>query len=221
MIVEPIFLLSGVIVIWTYLHGGAHGVPVAAFVISGYVPLTLWRHLSNSVRVMSMSYGLLYHRRITVFDVIIARSLTEIAAVSTAGLLVYFLLLSVGVVSWVEDPPLVLAGWLLMCWFSFGISCIVAGLSEKSEVLVNLIAPTQYLLLPISGCFFMVAWIPASLHPYILAVPLVHPYEIIRAGFFGSTVETYYSFPYIITWSAISVPLGIWSMSSSRKTLSG
>ncbi|GAU82911.1 capsular polysaccharide ABC transporter permease protein KpsM [Bosea sp. BIWAKO-01] len=222
LIVEPIFLLSGVIVIWTFLHpSGAHGVSVAAFVISGYLPLTLWRHLSGAVRVMSMGYGLLYHRRITVFDIILARTLTEIAGVSTAGLVVFFMLLSVGVVPWVEDPPLVLAGWLMMCWFGFGASCLVAGLSEKSEVLENLIQPTQYLIMPISGCFFMVSWLPKSVQDYALLVPLVHIYEMFRAGFFGETVETRYSTAYVVIWSIALTGLGIWAMASSRKLLGG
>lgn len=221
MIVEPIFLLSGVIMIWTFLHpSGAHGASVAAFVISGYVPLTLWRHLSSSVRVMSMNYGLLYHRRITVFDIIVARTLTEIAGVGAAGLIVYFMLLSVGVVPWVKYPPLVLAGWLLMCWFGFGVSCLVAGLSEKSEVLENLIQPAQYLIMPISGCFFMVAWLPKAAQEYALFVPLIHIYEIFRAGIFGESFETHYSFSYIIVWSSIVTALGIISMLSSRRSLS-
>lgn len=220
MIVEPIFLLSGVIVIWTYLHsGGGHGVSVAAFVISGYVPLTLWRHLSGSVRIMSGSYGLLYHRRITVFDILIARTLTEIASVGAAGLIVYFMLLSVGVVSWLENPTLVLVGWLLMCWFGFGVSCLIAGLSEKSEVLENLIQPAQYLLMPISGCFFMVSWLPKTAGNYALFVPLVHIYEIFRSGIFGSKVQTSYSIEYVVVFSTIITMLGFYSMISSRKKL--
>lgn len=221
MLVEPIFLLTGVLLIWTFLHPtGAHGISVAAFVISGYVPLTLWRHLSSSVRLMSSNYGVLYHRRITVLDIMIARTLTEIAAVGGAGAVVYFLLFTVGAVPWVGDPALVLAGWLLMCWFGFGVSCLVAGLSEKSEILQNLIQPVQYLLMPISGCFFMVSWLPRSAQELALYVPLIHIYEIFRAGMFGRHVETHYSFSYIIIWSIFISALGMWSYFSSRSTLS-
>ncbi|HEV7324991.1 MAG TPA: ABC transporter permease [Bosea sp. (in: a-proteobacteria)] len=222
LIVEPIFLLGGVIVIWTLLHpNGAHGISLTAFVMSGYLPLTLWRHLSNSVRVMSGSYGLLYHRRITVFDIIISRTLTEIAGVAAAGVIVYFMLLSLDFISPIEDASFVLLGWLMMCWFGFGVSCLVAGLSEKSEVLENLIQPTQYLMMPISGCFFMVTWLPKSVQDYALAVPLVHIYEIFRAGFFGRAVETHYSIAYVVVWSIGMTALGIWAMASSRKRLGG
>lgn len=221
LIIEPIFLLAGVILIWTYLHPNrGHGVSIAAFVISGYGPLTLWRHLLAAQRVMSMSAGLLYHRRITVFDIIIARTLTEIASVGAAGLIVYFMLLSVGAIPWVENPRLVLAGWLLMCWFGFGVSCIVAGLSEKSEVVENLIQPIQYLMLPISGVFFMVSWLPASVRPYITLVPQVNIFELIRDGFFGVYADTYYSISYIVVWASISSLIGLSLLNSARKNLS-
>jgi len=220
LIVEPMFLVGGVVVLWTFLHPtGAHGVSVAAFVISGYMPLTLWRHLSNSVRVMSSNYSLLYHRRISVFDILIARTVTEIAGVGAAGLVVYFMLLSVGLVAWIDDLSLVLAGWLMMSWLGFSMTCIVAGLSEKSEVLENLIQPTQYLLLPLSGAFFMVSWLPKSVQERALAIPLVHIYEMFRAGFFGHTVETHYSIGYVAIWATVLNALGIWAVASSRKTL--
>ncbi len=220
LIVEPMFLVGGVIVLWTFLHPtGAHGVSVAAFVISGYMPLTLWRHLSNAIRVMSGNYSLLYHRRISVFDILVARTVTEIAGVSAAGLVVYLMLLSAGIVDWIDDPSLVLAGWLMMSWLGFGVTCIIAGLSEKSEVLENLIQPTQYLILPLSGAFFMVSWLPKSAQDYALAVPLVHIYEMFRAGFFGRTVETHYSIGYAAIWATGLTALGIWAVQSSRKTL--
>ncbi len=222
LVVEPMFLVGGVIMLWSYTHSeGAHGIPVAAFVVSGYMPLTLWRHLSNAVRVMSMNSGMLYHRRITIFDIIVARALTEVIGVSAAGLVVYFLLLSVGLVDWIAEPSLVLLGWVLMIWLSFGVGCIVTGLSEKSEVLENLIQPTQYLLIPLSGCFYMVSWLPKQAQEYIVLVPLVNVYELFRHGFFGQTVSVHYSVSYIIFSSVILTALGLWSVTSSRKKLSG
>jgi capsular polysaccharide transport system permease protein len=220
LVVEPIFLVGGVIVIWVFLHRGGHGVSVAAFVLSGYMPLTLWRHLSNAVRVMSGNYGLLYHRRITIFDIMIARALTEIAGISAAGIIVYLVLLSIGSLNWIAEPSLLLAGWLIMSFFAFGVGCITAGLSERSEVLENLIQPAQYLLMPISGCFFMVSWLPKQAQDLVLFIPMVHMYEMVRDGIFGREVTTHYSFLYAIIWTFIALFLGFASINSSRKKLS-
>ncbi len=220
LIVEPTFLVAGVITLWSFLYPeGKHGIPVAAFVLSSYMPLTMWRHLATTPRLLSGSFGLLYFRRITVFDIVIARALTEIASVSAAGLVVYFLLLSVGIVRWIYDPTLVLAGWLMMCWFGFSAGCLIAGLSEKADIVDSLIQPIQYLLLPISGVFFMVSWLPKSAQDLILLVPQVHIYEMFRAGFFEPSVQTHYSIGYIVIWTIVQTCLGLWAVASSRERL--
>lgn len=222
LIVEPIFLVTGVIVVWSLINpgGNKHGLSLATFVLSGYIPLTLWRHLSSVPRLMWVNSGLLYHRRITVFDIIIARALTEIAAVSAAGIAVYLMLLSLDLVELIQDPSLVIAGWAFMCWFSLGVGCLTAGLSEKSDLIENLIQPIQYLILPISGVFFMVSWLPKTAQELALFVPLVHIHEMLRAGFFGRAVQTHYSAPYIAIWCIVATVLGLWSVASSRKTMS-
>lgn len=219
LIIEPIFLVGGVMAIWSLLHRSGHGVPIVAFVFSSYMPLTLWRHLSSAPRALSGNFGLLYHRRITVFDIMVARALTDIAGISAAGLVVYFVLFSIGALDWIADPSLVLTGWMLMCLFGFGVGCITASLSEKSEVIENLIQPIQYLLLPISGVFFMVHWIPKQYHEYLLLVPMVHIYEIIRSGVFGEKVSTHYNIYYPLFWSVITITLGIIGINHARKNL--
>jgi capsular polysaccharide transport system permease protein len=62
----------------------------------------------------------------------------------------------------------------------------------------------------------MVAWLPANLQPYLLAVPFVHPIEMIRAAVFGEFVETHFNPPYAILWSAIFTILGLALVLSSR-----
>lgn len=221
LIVEPMFLVGGIVTLWSILYpGGKHGMPIAMFVLSGYMPLTLWRHLSTVPKLMSASIGLLYHRRITMFDVIVARAVMEVAAVSAAGITVYLMLFSFNLIDGIADPAVLIAAWGLMSWFSFGVGCLIAGLSEKSDAIENFIQPVQYLILPLSGAFFMVSWLPKKVQDLILIVPIVHIYEMMRAGFFGSTVETHYSGTYAMTACLVATTLGFWSMSSSRQTMS-
>jgi capsular polysaccharide transport system permease protein len=221
MIIEPMFLVTGVIVMWSVLHAdGTHGVPIVTFVLTGYMPLTLWRHTSNYARVMSGNYGLLYHRQISVLDVVIARTLTELVSVTAASVIVYFMLLSAGYITWIAHPSMVLLGWFLMAWFGFANGCLTAGLSEKTEVIENLIQPIQYLILPVSGCFYMVSWLPESVRHLALLVPLPNIYEIFRYGFIGDQMKAYYSIPYVIAWCVVFTFLGVWSMVSARKNLS-
>ncbi|HEV2545521.1 MAG TPA: sugar ABC transporter permease [Methylobacterium sp.] len=221
LICEPMLLVGGIILIWTliYPHGN-HGLAVSSFALSSYLPLTLWRHLSSVARLLSSNFGLLYHRRITVFDIIIARSLSEVAGITTAGIVVYLMLLSLDLIEWVADPSLVLAGLLFMSGFGFGAGCLIAGLSERFEVIEYFVPPVQYFVLPLSGAFWMVSWLPSSAQSVVMAVPLVHIYEMTRAGFFGPSVETHFSIPYVAFWTAVIVTLGLWAVASARPLLS-
>ena len=193
--------------------------PIASFVLTAYAPLTLWRHTTNYSRLLSSNYGLLYHRQVTVLDILIARTLTEIVSVGAAAIIVYFVLLSIGMVEWIENPALVLVGWLLMSWFGFGVGCVIAGLSEKYDAVDNLIQPAQYLILPLSGCFFMVSWLPHSVQEYAVLFPMINIFECFRAGFFGAQVQTFYSIGYVVAWSVVMTALGLKSVTSARARL--
>ncbi|NDW54607.1 ABC transporter permease [Aliiroseovarius sp. PrR006] len=221
LLLEPLALVTGVILIWGLSQSdGKNGLPIITFVISGYMPLTLWRHVSSYPRLMSNNFGLLYHRQTSVFDIIIARTLTELAGVTAASLIVYFFVLTSGFASPIANPASLVLGWLLMAWFGFSFGCLAAGLSERSEAVSSLIQPFQYLLLPISGCFYLVSWLSVELRHLALLIPLPHMYEMIREGFFGSEITAHYSIPYVIIWCIVVNTLGIWSMLSSRESLS-
>ena len=56
----------GVVFIWMGIHGHyEHGLPILDFVITGYLPLTLWRHVTNrAVHCFRANAPLLYHRQV-------------------------------------------------------------------------------------------------------------------------------------------------------------
>lgn len=219
-IIQPMFLVAGIVVVWMFIFpSGKHGLNLFTFVLGSYVPLTLWRHLSGIPFLMKMNVGLLYFRRITIFDIILAYMLTETLVISAAGIATYLIFLSFDLVGPVQDPAMLLLGWMMMCWFGFGAGCLTAGLSEKYEVVGHLVPPMQYLTLPISGVFFMVAWLPPTARDHALLVPLVHIYEMIRAGLFGDAVRTYYSVPYVTVFAIVQTALGVWAVSSARARL--
>src|ERR1700742_2532500 len=62
LIVEPLILCVGVIIVWSFIRHDSHGVPLIAFIVSGYMPLTLWRHVSSyAVSCIKHSAPLFYH----------------------------------------------------------------------------------------------------------------------------------------------------------------
>ena len=73
----------------------------------------------------------------------------------------------------------------------------------------------SYILIPLSGAFFMVAWLPPAAQEVALLIPFVHGVEMIRAGVFGEFVETHYDVAYALGLGAIFNILGLLLISAS------
>jgi capsular polysaccharide transport system permease protein len=209
LVLEPMILTIGVMILWTMLRHDSHGLAIIAFVLSGYMPLTLWRHISSYlVSCVRHNLPLLYHRQIGLADVLIGRALLELAGTTIALVIVYTGARVAGFVPAYVDLSLLLAGWLFMAWFAFGVGLILACLSEMFEFVEKLIPPFQYLLLPISGMFFMVAWLPPEIRTLALYMPLVNCFELFRAGFFENSVTPYYDVSYLFFCCLVASALG-------------
>lgn len=221
VVLEPMLLTVGVLVLWSILRGGyEHGVRIVELVLTGYMLLTLWRHLTNSmILLLRRSVSLLYHTRVSVFDVFFARVALEFAGTTTALLFVLLTLTLLGVIGPVADWSLVIAGWLLMAGLATGVGAITLVATEINETTERFIQPIQYLIVPLSGTFFMVGWLPRSIHDTILLNPMVHAYEMLRSGFFGPSVETYYAVSYPVAWSVVLNFGGLAGIAWLRKTM--
>ena len=209
-ILEPMILCTGVMTIWSLIHDSViRGIPIISFVLTGYMPLTLWRHMTNPlVRVISNNAGLLYHTYLTHLDIVIARQVLEFLSSTAALVLIYLILLSLGLAEPVQDMGLLLAAWLLIGWFHSGIGLIIAALTEKYERAEKFVGPANYLALPISGVFFMVDWLPSNAQRLIAWNPTIHGFEMFRAGFFGESVATHYDPLYLGLWSLALTVIG-------------
>lgn len=197
LIIEPLLLCVGVIAIWTLWRGDSqHGLPVLAFVISGYIPLTLWRHIvTRCVRCIRSNSGLLYHRQVRILDLLTARIVLEFFGAVSAYVVIAFLFWAVDLYQWPVDLWLFYLGWFYMLLFSAAFGLIMAGLTEIVEWTEKLVAPMMYLFLPISGVFVMLDWLPDYAREALLWMPSVNAFEMIRGGQFGPSVPVYYDVP--------------------------
>ncbi|WP_439496036.1 ABC transporter permease [Bosea sp. (in: a-proteobacteria)] len=218
VILEPMLLCSGVMLMWSILKPPfEHGLQVVAIVFTGYLPLTLWRHMTMpAVFILRSSRNLLYHRNVTYLDAVISRLALEFLGTTAALLIVYGVLFAFGVLGPIYDFSLMLAGWLLMAGLGFGFGCMLAAASEYSEIFERFMQPIQYLLVPLSGAFFMVEWFSAKGQKVILYMPMVHAYEAFRGGFFGPSTVTHYSLGYGAAWALGVTGLGLWLIEKVR-----
>lgn len=221
VLIEPMLLCVGVLLIWSLIKGTAErGIDLITFVISGYMPLTLWRHVTNS-GTFSLRRGasLLYHRHISTIDTQIARIVLEFAGATTAFVVVVATTWTIGVLDPIDDYLLVVCGWLIMAALAAGASLIICGLTEYSEIWERFMTPYQYLMVPLSGTFFMVAWLPPTAQEVALLNPLVHTFEMVRSGFLGDRVVTHYNVWYPLLWALATTVFGLWLMEKARAHL--
>lgn len=221
IMVEPLLFAVLVGAMWRVLKGPEeHGVSVVAFVATGYIPLTLFRHaLTRAIKVFSVNGSLLYHRQIKVLDFILVRFLIELIGTMMAYLFIGLVLMAFGEFPVPANLGLLLAGWILYSWFTLALVLVMAPLSEKSEVLEKLIPVTTYIMIPFSGTFTMVSWLTPEAQKGLWWSPFVHAMEMMRGGVFGDGVDPIYDISVPIAASLVLTVMGLAMCRQVRREL--
>ncbi len=217
-ILEPMLLTGGVMLVWSLIREPTiHGLGVASFVLTGYMPLTIWRHMTNPlVRLCRNNANLLYHRPIKIADIVAARMILEFLSASTAFAVIYFIATTTNIIAPMQDPGLALAAWLMTAWFFGALGLLSSAWTEFWEPAEKFIQPAQYLALPVSGVFFMVSWLPSYAQHLLSYNPMVSCFEMFRAGYYGASVSTFYNVSYLAVWSLALSIAGLVAMSRVR-----
>lgn len=204
IMVEPLLFALLVAVVWNIMHGKTeHGIGVTAFIVSGYIPITLFRHgVTRSVAVFTANNSLLYHRQVKVVDFIFVRFIIELIGGLMAYLFIALVLMGFGEFPVPADIGLILAGWMVYALFTLSLCLIIAPLSEMSEVAEKFMPVTTYIMIPFSGLFTLTSWLPPAMREYLLYSPFVHGMEMMRKGIWGDQITAYYNPWYPLSWAA-------------------
>jgi capsular polysaccharide transport system permease protein len=207
---EPILLAAAVAALHSNyqlpISGGVQPIP---FALSGYILFIMFRSVvSRAETLLEANRPLLYHRPVTLFDMLLARSLLEL--ISTYAVLFVLLFASqlMGLGKPIHDPLLVIFAILIMAWFCLGLAMVVMALSHQSSFVGRLIHPLLYLTLPISGAFYILAWLPGNVRSAAEWVPTVHIFELMREGQFSHFDSVGLDLAYPIVCSAILMLIG-------------
>ncbi len=193
IILEPMMFTLGVAGLWymSKMHT-LSDIPIIAFAITGYSSVLMWRNVTNRCsKAIEPNLSLMYHRNVKVLDIFLSRILLEWVGASASLLVLTWIFASLGFMHWPQDIMLILAGWLLLAWFSLGLGLIVGAISERSETFERMWHVLTYLLFPLSGAAFMVHWLPTTAQETLLWLPMIHGVEMLRHGYFGDIVPTY------------------------------
>jgi ABC-type polysaccharide/polyol phosphate export permease len=196
---EPMLFTLGVTAIWSF-SGAAHGsdLPIAAFAITGYSTVLLWRNMpGRCIGSIAPNLALMYHRHVKVIDIFAARLLLEGAGATISFVVLACLFSFIGFIKPPEDIGKVVLAWLLLAWFGCSLAMLMGALSEQSETIEKLWHPASYLLFPLSGAAFMVDVLPTAAQDFVLMLPMVHGVELLREGYFGSSFKAHYNVVYM------------------------
>jgi len=211
MMAEPLLFAILVGVMWTFMKGPTeYGISVVAFVASGYIPLVMFRStIGRAVRAFSANSSLLYHRQVTILDLITVRFLVEFIGSMMAYCLVAMLLILIGFFPVPADLGTLIFGFVLYGFFTFSVALILAPLSELSETLEKFMPVTTYLMVPFSGTFNMTSWLAPEVRNWLLYSPPVSAMELQRYGIWGDKITPYYDVPYTIAVSLVLMLIGL------------
>lgn len=223
LFLEPAMLGVGV-AIWQNLAKGDASMPgdlnKFSFFLIGYILFYLFRTLvSRSATGIESNFQLFYHSRVTIEAVMFARSLLDTAAVMVC-MGVFMVLIGVYYGEWPSDPLQMALGVVMMMLLSHGTGLIIlSSTAFGSQIVDRLVHPFTYLMIPFSGMFYMVWWLPGPFQEVLLWVPLIHIMEFTRQGQFGLGVPYFYDLGYVAAWLLCVNFLGLCALKAAKPHL--
>ena len=220
LILEPM-LLAALVVSLKIVRRERHyeaGIDVVPFIILGYTMFVLFRGIFNRAEgALESNMTLLYHRMVTVFDLLVSRALLEAAGAVCAMMVLMGLTILLDMARLPARPFELICGILLLLWFSFSLSMLVCAWTYDNPTLQKFVHPISYILLPLSGAFYMVEWFPMRFHGLVGWWPMAGIFELIRYGWFEPAVFTYTHVKYVVTCCMVLTLLGLLSIRLVRR----
>jgi capsular polysaccharide transport system permease protein len=219
IVAEPLVFAIPVLLMWRAIRGSQeHGLAVMPFLWSGYLPILLFRHLGGRILLfIRANVGLLYHQRVSIFDIFFARALLETVSNLAALVVSFVVFYSIGAVAVPRNLPMFYLGYFFMIWWAVASALIIGALCERTDWVAQIWQPFSYMYMIFSGFFYLADWLPPALRNVALCQPYTQAYEMIRAGVFGTTITTYGDPAYTTFVLAGLTLFGLWMMREGRK----
>jgi ABC-2 type transport system permease protein/capsular polysaccharide transport system permease protein len=211
LFVEPALFIVVLAAIWHGMNGPQKsGVLVEAFVLTGYSTVLLWRNMpGRCIKAMAPNVALLYHRQVKPIDIYFARAALEAAAATMSFVALAIAFIGLGLSPIPDDILKVLAGWGLLIWYGLAMALFFGATSERGELIEKIWSPLTIVMLFLSGTFFMLESFPPAARDFLLYIPTVSCIELLREGYFGPAHKFHYNIPYVITFNAVLMLLGL------------
>jgi capsular polysaccharide transport system permease protein len=211
-VLEPLLFISIFVGLYALMgRTSVSGMPRAQFMLTGFIPFFFFRNtMQQTISAIGSNRGLLTFPQVTLFDVILARALLEIATMSVVFCLLILGYEAVGLRIELQDPLKVMAvlGLLGMTGLGFGAAfAMLKPLFPSVKQMVNVVMGRPLFLS--SGLFFTAEMLPASARELLLYNPILHMIEMLRSAFFVQFDSRYADPGYAIASAVIVLCLGL------------
>jgi capsular polysaccharide transport system permease protein len=186
-----------------------HDIPIVVFAFVSLLPFLMFRHiLSQSVGAVVQNSGLLYHRQVTVLDVLLARNLLEVS-VTVALALVGLVLCGLYLGEWPADPLLFAVALLMSALLANGIGMLFGALGAVFTPARRVVGPLTLVILPLSGAMWLMQDMPPAFRAWAEWIPMVSLHEAMRDAQFGSRIVSYHDLGYVLWWALGATLVGL------------
>jgi capsular polysaccharide transport system permease protein len=212
MFLEPMILAS-VIGLLHYESGHeAYGgdIKPLPFAVIGYTTFILFRGIVNRAEgAIEANAPLLYHRSVTLLDLVLARALLEFASVFMTFVTIITLIIFIGLANPPARPLYLMLGWALMWWFCLAQSLLITAGTHDRRTLGRFVHPYTYFMTGLSGAFYMMKWLPSGVREWAAWLPSTTIFETVRYGWFESAKDDYCYYGYVSAFCLILTWIGL------------
>ena len=221
LIIEPMILSGGVAAMHIFSHVGLpFGFQPGPFYSAGYITYIAMRNNVNRASGMIESNKpLLFHRTVTLQDISWARTALEGLAVLGAMVVILSAYIVLGLGEFPQRPYYVLFGLMLMTWLSGGLAMIITGLSEFSPIVERFVHPITYLMIPLSGMFFILDELPPAWANVVKWAVFPQITDLTRMGLRSEFNSSYINMPYVLFVCAAATLLGLLLLRAARRRM--
>jgi capsular polysaccharide transport system permease protein len=177
------------------------GMDLFDFIATGVIPYTLFGNsVSRVAEAINGNKSLLYYPQVRPIDLVLARSALEAATFAAV-----FMVLLGGHALWrqelaIDSPLMTITGMAMASLLGTCLGMIFCALGQVSASIDRARGPLVRPLFWISGVFFTVGMLPEAAQGPLLANPLLHAIELVRAGWFESYDAHHVDVRYVAAW---------------------
>ena len=194
---------------------------VYVFMASGFIAFNMFRKIfGGASNIFISNKGLYTYKQVKPVDTLIAKALETMFITS----IIILLFLCIGFFLQYDNMKpenllMVVAGYLWLALFAFGLGLIVAVGNTFFVSIGKVVAVTSFGLMIISAVFFPIISVPPEYQEYFLYNPLVHFMEMIHGAYLYDLDDRFVDYRYMALWTLISLFVGLWLYIKQEKKI--